>query len=99
MLISYWPTIAATESISQKLAANTLIVYSADHGLVLGSHGLMGKQSLYDHSMKSPLIFSGPGIRPGKSDAAVVYLLDIFPTVCDLVGTAITRAGLDGQSF
>ncbi|MFM7128307.1 MAG: sulfatase-like hydrolase/transferase, partial [bacterium] len=46
---------------------NTLIVFSADQGIAMGSHGLLGKQNLYDHSMKSPLILAGPGIRQGKS--------------------------------
>jgi arylsulfatase A-like enzyme len=81
----------------QGLNENTLIVYSADHGLAMGSHGLMGKQSLYEHSMKAPLIFAGPGINRGESDA-LVYLLDIFPTVCDLVGAAMPE-GLDGRSL
>lgn len=80
-----------------QLDSNTLIIYSADHGLAVGSHGLMGKQNLYEHSMKAPLIFTGPGIRPGRSDA-LVYLLDIFPTVCELVGAKLP-AGLDGKSF
>lgn len=81
----------------RKLTENTLVIYSADHGLALGSHGLMGKQSLYEHSMKVPLIVAGPTIKPGRSDA-LVYLLDIFPTVCDLVGAEVP-AGLDGRSF
>lgn len=76
---------------------NTVIIFSSDHGLAMGSHGLMGKQSVYEHSMKSPLIFSGPGIPQGSSDA-LVYLYDIFPTVCDLVGTEIP-VGLDAESF
>ena len=75
---------------------NTIIVFSSDHGLAMGSHGLMGKQSLYEHSMKSPLIFSGPGIWHGESDA-FVYLYDIFPTLCDLAG--IASPSVDGQSF
>lgn len=75
---------------------NTIIVFSSDHGLAMGSHGLMGKQSLYEHSMKSPLIFSGPGITHGESDA-FVYLYDIFPTLCDLAG--IASPSVDGQSF
>jgi arylsulfatase A-like enzyme len=45
---------------------NTLIVFSSDHGLALGSHGLFGKQSLYDHSMHAPLIFTGPGVPRGR---------------------------------
>ena len=75
---------------------NTIIVFSSDHGLAMGSHGLMGKQSLYEHSMKSPLIFSGPGIWHGESDA-FVYLYDIFPTLCDLAG--IASPSVDGQRF
>lgn len=76
---------------------NTLILFSADQGIALGSHGLLGKQNLYDAGMKSPLIFAGPGIPHAASDA-LVYLLDIYPTVLDLVGAA-KPAGIDGQSF
>ncbi|GIW81974.1 MAG: hypothetical protein KatS3mg105_3781 [Gemmatales bacterium] len=71
-----------------KFGNNTVVIYSADHGLALGSHGLLGKQSLYEHSMKSPLVFAGPGIPRNKSSNALVYLLDIFPTICELAGRA-----------
>jgi arylsulfatase A-like enzyme len=76
---------------------NTVFIYSADHGLAIGSHGLFGKQNLYEAGMKPPLIFAGPGIPRGETHA-LVYLLDIFPTVCDLVGTDIPD-GLDGKSL
>jgi arylsulfatase A-like enzyme len=76
---------------------NTLIVFSSDHGLAIGSHGLFGKQSLYEHSMNSPLIFSGPGIPHGQS-AALAYLFDIFPTVCELTGVAIPKS-IEGRSL
>lgn len=79
------------------LEDDTLIIFSSDQGLAVGSHGLMGKQSLYDHSMKSPLIFAGPGVKRGESQA-LVYLLDIFPTVLDAAGAA-SQPGLDGRSF
>jgi len=69
-------------------ARNTIIIYSADNGLALGSHGLMGKQNVFEHSMRVPLIFVGPGIPAGKSMQAFTYLLDVFPTVCDLAGVA-----------
>lgn len=75
---------------------NTLIVFSADQGIAVGSHGLLGKQSLYDVAMKSPLVFAGPGIPHGASDA-LLYLHDIYPTVCDLVG-APRPEGIDGRS-
>jgi arylsulfatase A-like enzyme len=80
-----------------KLARNTLILFAADQGISVGSHGLLGKQNLYDHAMKSPLFFAGPGIRRGASDA-LVYLLDIYPTLCDLVGAELPK-GIDGVSF
>jgi arylsulfatase A-like enzyme len=76
---------------------NTIVVFTSDHGLAIGSHGLMGKQSLYDHSMKAPLIVAGPGIPRGRSDA-LVYLHDIFPTLCELAGLEVPP-DLDGQSL
>jgi arylsulfatase A-like enzyme len=74
----------------------TIVVFSSDHGLAIGSHGLFGKQNLYEHSMKSPLIFKGPGIPHGETEASA-YLFDIFPTVCDLTGVPAPE-GLDGKS-
>jgi arylsulfatase A-like enzyme len=88
--------LAALEKSGQ--AENTVIVYSADHGLALGSHGLLGKQSIYEHSMRSPLIFAGPGIPQGQSSEAFTYLLDIFPTLCKLAGVEPTQ-GLDGYDL
>lgn len=68
-------------------ADDTIIVYSADHGLAVGSHGLLGKQNLYEHSMGCPLIVAGPGIPHGSSDA-LTYLLDLYPTLCETAGIA-----------
>lgn len=67
------------------LLENTIVIFSADQGIAIGSHGLLGKQNLYDHCMMAPLIFAGPGIKPGSSDA-LVHLFDIFPTVCEFTG-------------
>ncbi|MHC4176642.1 MAG: sulfatase-like hydrolase/transferase [Planctomycetota bacterium] len=78
-------------------ADDTLIVYAADHGLAVGSHGLLGKQSIYEHSMKCPLIFTGPGIPKGQSQA-LTYLLDVFPTVCSLTGVDVP-AKVEGKSL
>jgi arylsulfatase A-like enzyme len=79
-------------------ADNTLIIYAADNGLALGSHGLLGKQSVFEHSMRVPLIFAGPGIPAGKSTRAFSYLLDIFPTLCDVIGLQ-RPPGLEGESL
>jgi arylsulfatase A-like enzyme len=79
-------------------AGNTLIVYSSDHGLAIGSHGLFGKQNLYDHSMHSPLLFAGPGIPKDRRTDALSYLLDIFPTLGDLAGVPAPE-GSEGKSL
>ncbi len=76
---------------------NTIVIFSSDNGLAIGSHGLMGKQSLYEHSAKVPLVMAGPGIPQGSTDA-LVYLMDLFPTVCDLARTPVPK-GLDGKSL
>lgn len=63
---------------------NTIIVLAGDNGLAVGQHGLLGKQNLYDHSMRIPLIFSGPGIPVNKQTDAYCYLTDVFATLCKL---------------
>lgn len=82
---------------ARRLDDNTLIIFVGDSGLAVGSHGLMGKQNLYEHSMRAPMILAGPGIKHGESDA-LVYLLDCFPTICELVGIK-PPADIDGLSF
>lgn len=78
-------------------ADNTIVVFSADHGLAVGSHGLLGKQSVYEHAMGCPLVIAGPGIPKGRSDA-LTYLYDVMPTLLDTTGVAIPD-GVEGQSL
>jgi len=68
---------------------NTILIFSSDHGLALGSHGLTGKQNMYEHTIGVPLIMRGPGIPKDQRIAAQCYLRDLFPTTCDLAGIAI----------
>ncbi|MEK7829945.1 MAG: sulfatase-like hydrolase/transferase, partial [Acidobacteriota bacterium] len=77
---------------------NTIIVFASDHGLAIGSHGLFGKQNLYEHSMNAPLIIAGPGVPKNKRSDAFAYLLDLFPTLCDLAGVK-TPAEVEGLSL
>ena len=65
---------------------NTIVIYTADHGLAVGQHGLLGKQNLYNHSIRVPSIFAGPGVPEGVTVDALAYLYDVFPTVCALTG-------------
>lgn len=63
---------------------DTYIIFSADHGLACGQHGLMGKQNMYDHSIRPPLIIVGPDIPQNKRIDFDVYLQDIMATTLDL---------------
>ncbi len=81
-----------------KLLDNTIIVFTSDHGLGMGSHGLLGKQNLYEHSMKSPLIISGPGIPKNQKRDALVYLYDLFPTLCSFTDIQIPE-GVEGENL
>ena len=65
---------------------DTLVLFVSDHGLALGSHGLLGKQNLYEHSMRSPAILAGPGVPPGRREGALCHLQDLVATAGDLAG-------------
>jgi len=80
------------------LFENTIIVFTSDNGLAIGSHGLLGKQNLYEHSTKVPLIISGPGIPKGEVSDALVYLFDLYPTLAELCGIPVPD-GIDGISL
>jgi len=77
---------------------DTIIVFAGDNGLALGQHGLMGKQNLYDHSIRVPLIFCGPGVPKGLRSEAHCYLFDIYPTLCDLLGVPVPET-VEGKSL
>lgn len=83
--------------IGNELADNTIIVYTADHGLSVGQHGLWGKQNMYDHSVRIPLIVTGPGLPADLQLPQLTYQIDIFPTLCELAGIAIPST-VEGQS-
>ena len=79
-------------------ADNTYVIFTSDHGLAIGSHGLRGKQNMYEHTVGVPLIVTGPGVGSGKKTAAGCYLRDIYPTVCDLAKIPIPTT-VQGRSL
>jgi arylsulfatase A-like enzyme len=81
-----------------KLDENTIVIYTSDNGLAIGHHGLMGKFSFYDHSLKVPLIMKGPGIKGQYKSDVRVYLHDLFPTICDITGIDIPST-VEAKSF
>lgn len=78
---------------------NTIIVFAGDNGLAVGQHGLMGKQNVYEHSVRIPLMIKSAGSNTqGKISDKLCYLIDVFPTVCEMVGTDIPSS-VDGVSL
>ena len=66
---------------------DTLIIYTSDHGEMAGEHGMWWKSSFYEGSVGVPLIISWPGhLAEGRTTAKITSLLDIGPTLTELVG-------------
>jgi arylsulfatase A-like enzyme len=76
---------------------NTVVIFTSDQGLAQGSHGLLGKQNMYEHSIGVPLIVRGPGIPAGQRRMGQCYLRDLFPTACALAGAAVPET-VEGKS-
>jgi arylsulfatase A-like enzyme len=81
----------------QSLTTNTLVVFTSDQGIALGSHGLMGKQNLHEDTQRVPFLVAGPGVSKGRSKA-LVYLHDLFPTLSELAGAEAPQ-DIDGKSL
>lgn len=77
---------------------DTLVIFTTDQGLAMSSHGLMGKQNLYEHTLSVPLIIAGPKVPAGKRFNAQCYLRDIFPTACDFASIS-TPPTVEGRSL
>lgn len=77
---------------------NTIIVFTGDNGLAVGQHGWLGKEDIYEHGIRIPLIMAGPGIAENTRNQAYVYLYDVFPTLCEKLGLQIPSS-VDGNSF
>ena len=76
---------------------NTYVIYTSDHGMAIGRHGLQGKQNLYEHTFRVPYIVMGPGVKKGRAPGNI-YLLDTLATLCDLAGIPAPESN-EGESF
>ncbi len=72
-------------------AENTYVIFTADHGLAVGHHGLVGKQNEYDHSVRVPFMVVGPGVKPGTTIDTPIYLQDVMPTTLEIADAASTK--------
>jgi arylsulfatase len=77
---------------------DTYIVFTSDHGEMLGDHGLYTKSVPYDGAVRIPLIVAGPGIAGGRTSEALIELIDVHPTLCDLAGLP-QQEHVDARSF
>ena len=80
------------------LVENTIVIFTSDQGLAMGSHGLRGKQNMYDHTIGVPLVVCGPPIPAGRRVDAQCYLRDLYPTICELAGIATPKT-VQGHSL
>lgn len=72
---------------SLKLTEDTIVVLWGDHGWKLGEHNSWCKQTNYEVDTRAPLLIRVPGVRSnGTSSDALVEFVDIYPTLCELVG-------------
>ena len=76
---------------------NTVVIFTSDHGLAMGSHGLRGKQNMYEHTINVPMLISGPAIPAGKTFNSQIYLRDLYPSICELAIAPLLHE-VDGRS-
>ena len=77
---------------------HTIILFSSDHGEMLGDHGAYAKSLPYEAALRVPLLAAGPGIAEGRTCDALVELIDVNPTICELAGLP-PQEGIDARSF
>lgn len=80
------------------LASNTIVVFTSDHGEMLGAHGMVSKQKLYEESVAVPLVISVPGGPPHVDRRHLVGGIDLMPTFLDYAGIPAPEA-LEGRSL
>jgi arylsulfatase A-like enzyme len=78
--------------------ASTYVFFTADHGLACGNHGLLGKQNLFDHSVRVPFLAKGAKFKAGQRISTPIYLQDVMPTSLELAGAEIPR-GVEFKSL
>src|SRR4030095_6162883 len=80
------------------LAENTIVILWGDHGWHLGDHGMWCKHSNYEQATRAPLLISAPGRRSPQRTQALVEVVDVYPTLCDLAGLS-KPSHLQGESL
>jgi arylsulfatase A-like enzyme len=97
-LIDDWVGRILDVLMERNLYENTVIVYTSDHGDLLGDHGLIYKQSFYEQSVRVPLIVHAPSRFPARRVGDLIESIDLFSTICDL-GETWTGHGVQGRTL
>tara|TARA_B100001093_G_scaffold180858_3_gene173693 strand:- start:128 stop:1615 length:1488 start_codon:yes stop_codon:yes gene_type:complete len=82
---------------TEGLYENTIVVFTSDHGEMLGSHGFMTKGVCFEESINVPLMIHIPG-QEGRMDNRLFNSVDVVPTLLGLTGQKLP-AGIDGKDF
>ncbi|MFO7821659.1 MAG: sulfatase-like hydrolase/transferase, partial [Lentisphaeria bacterium] len=77
---------------------NTVIIFTSDHGEMLGDHGLFTKGVGYEQALRVPLLMAGPGVPEGKRSDTLVELNDVNPTICEAAGLP-PQESIDAKSL
>lgn len=80
------------------LTETTRIIFTSDHGDMLGNHGIWAKSVMYEDSVAIPFIMAGPDVPSGQVETTPVSLIDLFPTILDAAGVPVDPAAA-GQSL
>lgn len=84
----------------QGVAEETLVIFVGDHGYSMGSHGFVGKQTMYEEGIRTPLLLRLPQTKRGSRavNDALVSLMDLMPTICEAAGVGVPATG-EGRSL
>ncbi|RTE05433.1 sulfatase family protein [Paenibacillus whitsoniae] len=81
------------------LADNTVIIFCADHGEMMGDHGLFQKNTMYEGALRVPLIIADPRKTTTGTSPALAEMVDLYPTIMELCGIQYAQSRLDGVSL
>ncbi len=79
----------------QGLDSSTRVIYTSDHGEMLGDHGMWGKNLMYEGASAVPFLMAGPDIARGRAVPQPVSLVDLFPTIVEGAGAPLSDADAD----
>ncbi len=83
----------------KQLDQNTIVIFSSVKGMSMGSHGIIGKQTMYEEGLRTSLIMRHPGLKATTgTNSELISTMDILPTICDATGVDIPNS-IEGKSI